>query len=173
MKMLSAIFLFLGIFVSSVSASVILPEEINVASSTFHIQVNYDLRLDFAIRDGQYDWEHDLINDENFPITRKGTAELDIVLVHLDINVSSEEAIKELDKAGYRPAELQEFLAFGAKYPDEQRKYPIVALGSVWRYLDGRRFVPCLWGNGGKRGLNLRLFAGEWNAVYRFAGVRK
>lgn len=150
----------------------VLAEATATVGNIFRVLVNYDLRVDAAIRTGKYDWVNDNITENNFPTNRKGTTELDIVLVHLDRNVSSEDAIKELDKRGLRPAELHELLSFGAKYPDEQRKYPVVALGSVWQYLVGR-FVPYLWDDDSKRHLNLHWFSGDWHAHYRFGGVRK
>ena len=150
----------------------VLAETAATIGSIFRVLVNYDLRLDAAIRNGKYDWKNDDITEKNFPTNRRETAELDIVLVHLNRDISSEDAIKELDKLGLRPAELPELLAFGAKYPDEQRKYPIVALGSVWRRLGGR-VVPYLWGGGDRRYLSLNWFGFGWDAYYRFAGVRK
>ena len=171
MKRLGIVLIFLGIFVNSASASV--AENINVTSVTFRLQVNYDLSVDAAIRDGKYDYVNGNITEKNFPTNRKGTTKLDIVLVHLDRNVSSEDAIKELDKLGLRPAELHELLAFGAKYPDEQRKHPIVALGSVWQHLNGFWIVPYLWHDDSGRRLCLHWFDNDWSASYRFAGVRK
>mgnify|MGYP001566810542 CR=1 FL=1 len=150
----------------------VLTEATAAVGNAFRVLVNYDLRADAAIGEGKYDYANDNITEKNFPTTRKGTAKLDIVLVHLNRDISSEDAIKELDKLGLRPAELHELLAFGAKYPDEQRKYPIVALGSVWRYLFGRN-VPYLWLDDGGRRLGLLWFGPGWRAYYRFAGVRK
>lgn len=146
-----------------------------LASATvgYILLVDYDLSLDVAIKNGEYDYVNDNITEKNFPTTRKGTAGLYIELVHLDRAVSSEEAIKELDKRGLRPAELHELLAFGAKYPDEQKKYPIVALGSLWWPWDGVRSVPSLWSGDGKRSLSPPHFDNDWSASSRFAGVRK
>ena len=137
----------------------------------FKVTVNYDLRLEAAIQAGKYDYVNENITEKNFWNAHKGTAELDIVLVHLDRKVSYEEAIQELHKRGLRPAKLKELLAFGAKYLDEQ-KYIIVALGTVWWPWYGARGVVCLFGSAGGRFLDLAddFADGE---DYRFAGVRK
>ena len=74
---------------------------------------------------------------------------------------------------GLRPANLPELLAFGAKYPKKQREFPIVALGSVWRYWCGSRSVACLWSVGSLRFLFLYWLEFGGDAIYRFAAVRK
>ena len=150
-----------------------LAEASGAIADIFRVQVNYDLKLEAAIRAGNYDWKNNDINDKNFPSKRSGSAELDIRLVHFNKNMSSEDVLMELDKMGLRPAELQELLAFGAKYPDEQRKYPIVVLGSVWRSLSGHRLVACLSVGDGKRELNLFYYGDGWGEDCRFAAVRK
>jgi len=93
--------------------------------------------------------------------------------VHFDRSISSDDAIAELDKMGLRPAEAGELLAFRAKYPDVQREFPIVALGSVWRGLYGNRHVLVLRCRGGKRRANLYWFGDDWNDGCRFATVCK
>ena len=139
----------------------------------FSISVNYDLSVESLVAQGKYDWKSSYITSKNFSTTRKGEATLNLELVPLNQVLTSEEVIAELKKQGLRPAELHELLAFGAKYPDEQRKYPIVALGSVWRYWDGYRHVPYLWRDGSERNLNLNYFVLRWLGHYRFLAVRK
>lgn len=144
-----------------------------VGTNIFPITVNYDVRLERMIEDGKYDWKNSDINSKNFPVEGKGTSAVNIELVHLNRNVTSDEAYAELDKQGLRPADLPELLAFGAKYPDKQREFPIVALGSVWRNSNGYRGVPCLHRGGSKRRLGLRWLENGWYAFYCFAAVRK
>ena len=140
----------------------------------FKIAVNYCLSLKNTISAGKYDSVDPDINDKNFPIERHGHEEVEAKLVRFNRNIGSEDAIKELDKMkpSLRPANLAELLAFGAKFPDEQRKYPIVALGSVWRRTYGR-YVASLWGGVDGRGLGLGWFDSAWSAYYRFLAVRK
>jgi len=99
--------------------------------NSFKVTVDYDRRLERMIEDGKYDWNNSDINAKNFPIEGKGTAEVDIELVHFNRVMESDDVLKELDKMGFRPATLPELLAFGAKYLDKQREFPIVALGSA------------------------------------------
>lgn len=141
-------------------------------SNLFKIAVNYCMSLKDMISAGKYDGVNSDINDKNFPTEKHGHEEVETRLIHFDRNISTENAIKELDKMDLRPANLAELLAFGAKYPDEQRKFPIVALGSVWRGMDDR-FVAYLWGYSGTRGLDLDWFSYDWHALSRFLAVRK
>jgi hypothetical protein len=137
------------------------------------ITVNYDLSVKGAIAAGKYDWKNDDITSKNFPSKRTGTTHIEIILVKFDKDMTSEDVLRELDKQGLRAAELPELLAFGEKYPDVQREFPVVALGSVWQSSFGIRFVPYLSRNGGKRDLSLVWFDSRWNSSFRFAAVRK
>lgn len=49
-----------------------------------------------------------------------------------------------LHERGLRPATLRELLTFGATYPERQRDFTIVALGSSWLE-HGSRYVMLLW----------------------------
>jgi hypothetical protein len=57
---------------------------------------------------------------------------------------------------GYRPAELSELLAFGENYPEVQRKFPVIAFGSIWRRWDARQ-VPYLLGSSSLHYLDLEI----------------
>lgn len=144
----------------------------DVSVSSFSVRVNCDLSVESLVAHGKYDWKNDDIASKNFPTTRKGEADLVLELVRFNKVLTSEEVLKELDKLGYRPAELHELLAFGEKYSDIQRQFPVIALGSVWQYWGGR-YVPCLYGVGDERRLGLSYFSGRWGEHCRFAAVRK
>ena len=142
-------------------------------NNIFCVRVNYDLSVEKAVKAGKYYWKDDDITDKNFPPKRSGSAEIDIQLVNFNKNMSSEDVLKELDKMGLRPAELPELLVLGTKYPNEQKRYPIIALGSVWRDLDGDCYVPFLFGGGSERELYLIYLGHGLSACCRFATVGK
>ena len=132
----------------------------------------YNLSLAQMIEAGKYYWVNDDITAEHFPV--KGESkQVEITLLHFDRYISSDEAVKEIDKMGYRPATLPELLALGASQPELQRQFPIVALGSVWQGRYGDRYVPYLWDDGSGRYLDLDWFDDGWNPGDRFAVVRK
>ena len=142
-------------------------------SDGFPLSVNYDLSLKQAIDAGDYQGVHDSITSENFPSRRHGETRLEIILVRYDRRMTSEEVLSELDKAGLRPAELPEFLAFGATYPEVQREFSVVGLGSVWRDRKGYRNVPCLYTASEGRYLDLHWWDDGWYSYSRFAAIRK
>jgi len=140
---------------------------------TFPVAVNYDLSVEDAIRAGDYQAVHAEITSKNFPSTRKGQAELEIILVRFDHRMTSADVVRELEGEGLRAAELPEFLAFGAKYPDVQRKFSVVGLGSVWQDRKGYRNVPCLYTASEGRYLDLHWWDDGWYSYSRFAAIRK
>jgi len=139
----------------------------------FPVAVNYDLSMEEAIHAGDYQAVHSEITSKNFPSNKSGQAELEIVLVRFDHRMTSEDVLHELDEEGLRAAELPEFLAFGAKYPDVQRKFSVVGLGSVWRDRKGYRNVPCLYTASEGRYLDLHWWDDGWYSYSRFAAIRK
>ncbi len=141
--------------------------------NVYRVKVNYDLSVEEAVKLGKYEWSDKDITSEHFPSQRKGTASVDIEIRHFNRLISSDDIITELTKEGLRPAELHESCALGEQYPEMQRKYLIVALGSVWRSFGGSRVVPVLSSDGGGRELYLHWFDGGWDADDRFAAVRK
>ena len=143
------------------------------ANPAYPTSINYEMSIEELLRLGKYDWSNNDITSKHFPTKRTGEADITIELVHFGRNIGSDDAIKELDRMGLRPAEACELLKFGEKHPDVQREFPIAALGSVWRYLSGYRYVGCLYRSGAERHAYLRWFEGGWGDGWRFAAVRK
>lgn len=139
---------------------------------TFRLTINHNQSLSQMIVAGHYDGTNDSITAERFPITGEGIVEYEARYFHFDRNISSENAIKEMEEAGWQPAKIEHLLAHGAANPDEQQKHPIVALGSV-AAVDGNRDVPCLDRSGSERYLDLDWFGSDWSPDYRFLAVRK
>ena len=92
-------------------------------------------------------------------------------LFRFDRDITSEDAVAAIKTADadhpWEFAAIEHLLSFGATHPDEQRRYPIVALGSTAE-VDCRRYVPFLYRASGKRDLGL----GWWDGGYRFLAVR-
>jgi hypothetical protein len=137
------------------------------------VTVNYDLSVDEAIKAGDYQAVHSEITAANFPSARSGQADVEIVLIRFDRRMASEDVVRELDREGLRAAELPEFLAFGAKYPDVQRKFSVAGLGSVWQDRKGYRNVPCLYEASEGRYLDLHWWDDGWYTYTRFAATHK
>jgi hypothetical protein len=148
-------------------------KDATLAQSIFALTANYDRSVEDAVKAGKYDWSNDNITTNNFPSKRTGTADTEIILVKFERDMESGDVVKQLDKQGLRTAELPELLAFGEKYPDVQRDFPVVALGSVLLIPVGDRPVPCLDWHSGRRNLCLFWWGVWWGSFYRFAAVRK
>lgn len=146
------------------------------ASDIFILTVDYSQSLKQMIAAGHYDWKNDDITAKRFPIKGEGVVAYEARYFNFDHNISSEDAKKEIESADtanpWSAAKIEHILSFGAKYPEEQRKYPIPGLGSVAKVYGYRR-VPCLRRSGSKRGLGLRWWIGGWGSVCRFLAVRK
>lgn len=152
----------------------VLRETLLPGCNTYSLIVDYERSAENAVMAGRYDWSDLDIISRNFPITRRGKSKVAVELIHFNRYISTDEALRELDRMGYRPAELNELLAFGEKYPDVQRGFPVIALGSVWLSPDGSRCVSCLDdGSGSARSLDLSWVEGDWSDLCRFAAVRK
>ncbi len=138
--------------------------------------VDYSQSFEDMILVGSYDWKNDDITAKRFPLTGKGQVEFEDTLFHFDRNVSSEEAVKLIiaadPKNPWEPGKIENLLAYGAKNPEEQRKYPIVGLGSACG-VGGFRKVPYLGGFCSERDLSLDWFGDGWDAYCRFLAVRK
>ncbi len=143
------------------------------AAQQYLIAVNYSLSMKEAIAAGNYDWKNDKITAKNFPTKRIGKTNLEIIFVKFDEVMISEDVLRELNEKGLRAAELPELLAFGAKYPDAAREFPMVALGSVSKESTDIRHVPYLSKDAGGNGIGLLPFGSRWRPACRFATVLK
>ena len=130
---------------TALKLGVALPESITLS-------VDYSRSLEQMIAAGHYDWKNDDITAKRFPIKAR--------YFNFDHNISSENAIKKIEAEDaanpWMPAKIEHVLSHGKTFPEEQRKFPIVALGSVAR-VSGYRYVPCLHRGGSRRGLSASL----------------
>jgi hypothetical protein len=163
------------------------------ADRSFKVVVNYFIDLPEMIAAGHYDSVDEEITDEicpvcdedkptrealfsQFDIDGEGKAERKLILVYPGPNkmVKTDEVLAEMDHRGLRPARIEELLALGAKFPEEQKKFAIVALGSCRGKPDISSKFACLCGDGeGKRFLFLHSGCGGWDQEERFLAVPK
>lgn len=131
-----------------------------------------DLAFEERIKRGNYDWRNSDLTGKKFPVTADQVGEWEWKLFHFNRNISSEEAIRLMKEDGFEPGAIGHILTFGEINPEEQRKHPIIGLGSVAKvYLS--RFVPLLWYVHDWRALYLHWFDDDWYDYYRFLGVRR
>jgi hypothetical protein len=136
------------------------------------IAVDYGTSLPDMIAGGKYDWVNPSITADKFPIEGTGAKNFRTKLFHFSRDISSEDAIAAMKSDNFLPATHLHGLAFGAAFPDEQRKYPIVCLGSSAQVCGGRGVVG-LGGGGVGRDLRLYGWGGGWRGNWRFLGVQE
>ncbi len=147
---------------------------IAVAATVFTMMVDYSRSVADLIKDGAYNYANPNITDENFPLQPfEMGQEKEAKLYHFNRDISSDAAISEMAKDGFRPATARELLTYGAKNPEVQREFPIVALGSVWLYPNGFRHVVFLVSALRGRNADLYWYVDDWGSRYRFLAVRK
>jgi len=124
---------------------------------------------------GKYDWIGDyarqFVEGKKFRLAGK-PEEVDMVLVEFDHDPTSDEVLAEFARQGLERPTGEDALRFGEKYPDEQKKYPIVFLHEPWQDPDGSRSVLVLsWDDRGRE-LGCSWFDGRWVRDCRFAARR-
>ena len=109
--------------------------------------VDCTVSLEDMIKAGKYDWVNSDITAKWFPVKSTGADEWEFKMFHFDRSITSENAvvgIKADDVTNpWQPASIEHLLTYGKHTPEEQRKDPIVARGSVGE-VDGDRRVPYL-----------------------------
>ena len=147
-------------------------------NSVFTLTIDYSKTKADMIAAGNYSHANNFLI-ENEPVEGKikgaGVVKVTLELVCFDEQmISTKEAVRRITKERYLLlAGVEHLLALGAAYPDIQRGFPIVALGSVWRGPGGDRSVAYLdyWRDG--RDLDMDWCDGDWRGAYRFLAMRK
>ena len=150
--------------------------EVKLLAKEFDLSIDYSRTVQEMINAGNYGWTNNNITEKHFPLpTELNGKKVSVLtkLFHFNRLISSNDAIAEMDKVGYRPATLPELLALGETHPEIQKEFSVVALGSVWRYAFDFRAVPVLNFDGDLRKLSLYWFGRDWADYYRFLGIRK
>jgi hypothetical protein len=139
----------------------------------FILKISANLSFSDRIALGKYDWTNSNINDKNFSDKAEKDYEVECKLFHFNKSILSEFAIAEMEKEGFKPANILELLKLGEINPNLQREFPIVALDSVWRGADSHHHVPVLNYDDDRRWLSLYWSGLGWGDDCRFLGVRK
>lgn len=140
------------------------------------VSVNYGIRPTFKQLNGEwFDWANERYGD-TAPVLRserEGTPTSGIETrrygyLHLNRNATDEQALEEIKRARVLPATDLETMYFGNTFREEQRKFPIVGLGSFFR-IGGLRNSSVLRGHGSERSLGLDWSSvdGPWNGSFR------
>lgn len=148
-----------------------------MSQDQFTLTVDYNRTLEEMILTGGYDSVDSVINGTNFPTSFSAdnkTLVVEVKLFSFSELISGRGIISEMNKVGYRPANLAELLALGQAYPGLQRHCSIVAFGSFLMCGEENSLVPVLDGGAGRR-LGLVSFDSFWggNNNSYFLGVKE
>lgn len=152
---------------STTAEAVVVPTDVEQ-----FMTIEPDLAFEDRITRGNYGWRNSDLTEKKFLVTADQVGEWEWKLFHFNRSISSEEAIRLMKEDGYDAGQIGHILTFGEINPEEQRKYPIIGLGSVAEVLLDR-FVPVLWYDDDRRGLCLSWFDRDWGDRCRFLGVRR
>ncbi len=94
------------------------------------LEVDYDLSVEKLMEQGGHIWKFGDIDSDHYPSQKTGKAALRIMFMRFYGPMKTQEMLKKIDAAGYRPADLKELLAIGIAYPEMQKRNRIFALGS-------------------------------------------
>ncbi len=136
------------------------------------ITVLPDLTIADRLTSGNYDWKNPNITKERFPDDLATVGEWEFDLYHPNCALSADAARLGAEVDGWVVAKWEHLLAYGVAFPETQRKFPIIALGSVCRV----GLIHCVLGlffGGRGRLVNLCNRGGGFDPYYRFLRVRK
>lgn len=132
------------------------------------------LTLQERIERGKYDDVNEHLAKGHFPLYISVDYTIESRLFRFGHEITSSDAIVEIERSGFHPGTLPEILTFGETYPDEQRKYSIAALRSFWFHPDAGPCVLFLDQLNGLRRLTLsRIAKAKWGINCRFLGIRR
>lgn len=117
------------------------------------------------IKQGNFYYVNSNITLETFPPESIRSEEYK--LFHFNRYISSDDAVKEMEKEGYAPANIYELLSWKGWNGTDW----VVGFGSEASVIGGRG-IPYLIGSGSGRDLSLSWRDGGWSAVCRFLAVR-
>lgn len=107
--------------------------EAKKTTDTVTLEVDYDVDFEEVIKKCGFEWREKVVTAENFPTDSKGKTKLEFKMFRFTKHLSADEAIAEMEKLGFRPAQPMEFLTYVARDKTVGKDKPAVCLGRVWR----------------------------------------
>ena len=152
------------------------PEATPLDPGARRFSVDYRKSPRQMIAEGRYNRTNSELLPSSFSVEGQGVVEFESRYFWFEQKYLSEEARGVVEQAErthpWMPAKLEHTLAYGAKYPDKQKKCPIVGLGSVIE-IGGSLYVSYLTSLGEERCFYLFPFDGFWSEKCAVLGVRK
>ncbi len=122
--------------------------------ASLELRVDHGQSVGDMVKAGDYTYANSDITDAHFPHPCEGVETVTIDLVKFGRAGTTAERERQLAAFGDL-AEMDDMLTTGIQHPDEQRKHPIVFLGSAWVDPSGIRLVGYLRGGADGRRCSL------------------
>lgn len=152
---------------------VVVSKTIPCTIDTYTVTVDETMSVEDLVKLGEFGFDNPDITTERFQSLKKGQKlDKEVFLLHFNKDMSYEAVIDQTDKFDFKSANVWDLISLAMKEPDLQRKFPIVALGSVCGLGVNRR-VPCLSEGSSGRSLCLDRLIGDWGNRSHFLAVRK
>ncbi len=119
-----------------------------IHSKKFPLHVDYEKSLAKAIHAGRYLEVDGMFDEQNFPTSRTGSGDIEMVLVSFESKVDKLSALRAIGDACFRPIVLAELLAWGETYRESFNLFvsrsvtSITALDSLWLNRHGNELAP-------------------------------
>lgn len=137
----------------------------------FSVTVDYTKNLLQMLAMGGYRLPRG-IHKKDYPVVGSGNVPLDMYIYFAGQRLPYKDAVDDLDDLRLRPAKIEELLAFGDAYPNEQQKYPIIGLGNFKEQLFFT--APFIYHVYGNKVLDFIFVSGpdiEWPGIYKGWGI--
>lgn len=146
-------------------------------SKIYEVEIDYRMSLKEMVAAGNYSCVSKAINDEIFKIPYPFDIQENVRLALFEIEGDplTKMALSRMSRQGLHVLDIECLLAFGAKFPDLQRQFPIFALSkAAW----GKDPFLCPFlsrNHNGERKLDLTIVWSydRWFSPTRFLAIRK
>lgn len=135
-----------------------------------YIIINDGTKASDLIRRGIYNWVHDDITDNSFPIAEHSSRARTIELLGFDHDMQSVDVLAEFYRLKRERPTYEDALTFGKDYPQVQTKNIVAFLHEPVQIRNDYGII-VLDGNNRKRTLDILRPAGKWSKQCLFAAV--
>ncbi len=141
-------------------------------------EVDYDEPLGCKIEAGKFRWFCPNITDKRFPFEQRGRRKSTLLLVNLgDARRPTTEVEAAIQQLQAVPSDLAQLLEVAKTFPELQRLFYIVALGSYWTYAEWLKprsaYAPLLGRGSDCRWLSVQGFDHDWGGCFWFLAARE
>lgn len=143
---------------------------------TWRLWVDYGQSLQMMLMAGHYDLKFGDFPPQLFPLEGKGRVEFEARYFSFKRRMSIQSAMEWIPRENkvnlWSPARIEHVFSHGAVFPNEQRKFSIVGLGSIAR-INEKNYAPVLHGSSFERVVALGWCDNDWPAGTHFLAVHR